>query len=258
MTDSVRTRDLSPARTPLLGLALLGSALLTSACVDDDDPVSQLRTQTVARFAPSSGEVPIPNDLLFSGTTDLTLNVPVADPTNLSDPLIALSTADGWSTVAPIFVPFTRAIDPATVIGGSTVRVFEVTAFADPATPVGGPVVSADNELVDGVDYEVSVSSDFGNTAIEIQPLVPFAPSTVGGGNNVYMVTVTNGVTDTDGFAVGRDAQFRFAAETALNNPPDELAQLKKDYATPRRTALGAASDAELTEVDPAADEQIT
>ncbi|MEC8511766.1 MAG: hypothetical protein VX015_06440 [Planctomycetota bacterium] len=226
MTDSVRTRDLSPARTPLLGLALLGSALLTSACVDDDDPVSQLRTQTVARFAPSSGEVPLPNDLLFSGTTDLTLNVPVADPTNLSDPLIALSTADGWSTVAPIFVPFTRAIDPATVIGGSTVRVFEVTAFADPATPVGGPVVSADNELVDGVDYEVSVSSDFGNTAIEIQPLVPFAPSTVGGGNNVYMVTVTNGVTDTDGFAVGRDAQFRFAAETALNNPPDELAQL--------------------------------
>ena len=33
----------------------------------------------------------------------------------------------------------------------------------------------------------------------------------------------------------------------------DELAQLKKDYATPRRTAPGAASDAELTEVDPAA-----
>ena len=40
------------------------------------------------------------------------------------------------------------------------------------------------------------------------------------------MVTVTNGVTDSDGFAVGRDAEFRFAAEPALNNLPDELAQL--------------------------------
>ena len=65
-----------------------------------------------------------------------------------------------------------RAIDPATVIGGSTVRVFEVTAFADATTPVGGPVLSADNELVDGVDYEVTVSADFGNAAIQIQPLV--------------------------------------------------------------------------------------
>ncbi len=226
MTDSFRTRDLSPARAPFLGIALLGSALLTSACVDDDDPSPQLRTPTIARFAPSAGEIPIPNDLLFSGTVDGTLNLPIADPSDLSDPLIALSTVDGWSTVAPIFVEFTRALDPATVIGGSTVRVFEVTAFADATLPVGGPVVSADNELVAGVDYEVSLSADFGDMAIQIQPLVPFAPSTIGGGNSVYMVTITNGVTDTAGFAVARDAEYRFAAEPALNDPPADLAQL--------------------------------
>ena len=226
MTDSFRTRDLSPASASLLGIALLGSTLLTSGCVDDDDPSSQVRTSTVARFAPSAGEIPLPNDLLFSGSLDVTLTPPIADPTELSDPVIALSTVDGWSTVAPIFVQFTRAIDPATVIGGSTVRVFEVTAFADATTPVGGPVLSADNELADGVDYEVTVSADFGNAAIQIQPLVPLTPSSIAEGNSVYMVTVTNGVTDSDGFAVGRDAEFRFAAEPALNNPPDELAQL--------------------------------
>lgn len=226
MTDSFRTRDLSPARTPLLGFVLLGSALLTSACVDDDDPSPQLRTSTIARFSPSAGEIPLPNDLLFSGSTDVTLNPPIADPADLSDPVIALSTVDGWSTVAPIFVQFTRAIDPATVVGGSTVRVFEVTAFADEVTPVGGPVLSADDELVDGVDYEVSVSTDFGNTAIQIQPLVPFAPSTVGGGNNVYMVTVTNGVIDTEGFAVARDAEYRLAAESDPSQTTGDLAQL--------------------------------
>lgn len=226
MTDSFRTQDHTPARTPLLGIALLGTALLTSACVDDDDPSSQVRTPTVARFAPSAGAIPIPNDLLFSGSTDVTLNPPIADPGDISDPLIALSTLDGWSTVAPIFIEFTRAIDPATVIGGDSVRVFEVTAFADAATPVGGPVISADNELVAGVDYEVSVSSDFGNAAIQILPLIPFAPSTIAGGNNVYMVTVTDDVMDTAGFQVARDAEYRFAAETGLNNPPPSLAQL--------------------------------
>lgn len=225
MTDSFRTRDLSPARTPLLGFALLGSALLTSACVDDDDPTSQVRPSTLARFSPSAGEIPLPNDLLFSGSTDLTLNPPIADPTDLSDPVIALSTVDGWSTVAPIFVQFTRAIDPATVVGGSTVRVFEVTADTS-LTPVGGAVLSADNELVDGVDYEVSVSSDFGNAAIQIQPLIPFAPSTLFGGNNVYMVTVTNGVTDTEGFAVARDAEYRLAAESDLGQTTGDLQQL--------------------------------
>ena len=236
MTDSFRTRDLSPVSTSLLGIALLGSTLLTSACGGDDDPSSQVRTPTIARFATSTGEIPIPNDLLFSGSLDRTLNPLIEDPTDSSDPLIALSTLDGWSTVAPIFVQFTRAIDPSTVIGGSTVRVFEVTAGTSldlteyehgiVELPVGGPVTSAVNELMVGIDFEVSVSSDFGNTAIRIQPLIPFAPSSLDEGNKVYMVTVTNGVRDTAGFAVDRDIEYRFAALPMLSGPGFDLAVL--------------------------------
>lgn len=226
MTDLNRITDLSFARQPLMGLALAAAVLTTSACVDDDDPTSQQRTPTVANYAPSAGSIPIPNDLLFSGTTDVTLNPPIADPSVTSDPFLALSTVDGWSTVAPGFVTFSRALDPTTVVGGTSVRVFEVTEALIPPALVGGAVVSIDNELVAGVDYEVSVSADFGNTAIVVQPLVPLAPSTVAGGNNVYMVVVTDDVRDVDGVRVARDTEYVFAAEQSLNNPPPTLAGL--------------------------------
>ncbi|MEO0663027.1 MAG: hypothetical protein AAFZ87_15940, partial [Planctomycetota bacterium] len=46
---------------------------LAAGCVDDDNPTSQLRTPTVARYAPSAGLIPIPNDILYAGSTDSTL-----------------------------------------------------------------------------------------------------------------------------------------------------------------------------------------
>ncbi|HOP23092.1 MAG TPA: hypothetical protein PLO83_09175, partial [Gammaproteobacteria bacterium] len=45
------------------------------------DPVTAVIT---AIFNPSGGELPFPTNLVLSGTTDLTLNVPVADPTDYS------------------------------------------------------------------------------------------------------------------------------------------------------------------------------
>ena len=57
-----------------------------------------------AIFNPASGDptqVPIPTNLFLLGTTDLTMNIPVADPTDFSDPLVAINALDGFSTVAP-------------------------------------------------------------------------------------------------------------------------------------------------------------
>ncbi len=54
-----------------------------------------------AKFDPSNSIVPFPTNLLLSGTTDLTLNIPVADPTNIGDPEVALNALDGFGTVAP-------------------------------------------------------------------------------------------------------------------------------------------------------------
>lgn len=219
-TDGRPSLALRAARSAALGALLLG---LAASCSSDDDPTSDVRTPTVARFSPSAGVIPTPNDLLFSGSTDATLNLPVDDPMMASDPAIALNTLDGWSTGAPVTVPFSRPLDPATVIGGSTVRVFEVTD-STMTSPVGGPVVSADVELVEGVDYEINLPAAYGGTTIEIQPLQLLTPST-SSANSVYMVIVTDGVTDTDGVAVARDAEYLFASEPMLGpgTPPDLL-----------------------------------
>src|SRR5688572_21478720 len=94
-----------------LTLAIALSALVLAACGsssnapravesppalnDDGSPVTGVIT---ARFDPSTGTVPLPNNLLLSGTTDLTQQPPVADPTNFGDPTAAIGTLDGWST----------------------------------------------------------------------------------------------------------------------------------------------------------------
>ncbi|MEP2791137.1 MAG: hypothetical protein ABJI36_13665, partial [Kangiellaceae bacterium] len=41
-----------------------------------------------ATYSPATGSIPLPNDLLFGGSTDLTLNIPVADATDFSDPSV--------------------------------------------------------------------------------------------------------------------------------------------------------------------------
>ena len=227
MTHTPSSRAGRRAHRTVFGALFIG---LVAGC-SDDDPKSELRTPTVATFAPSASSIPVPNDLLFSGTLDGTLNVPVADPTNAADPAVAIGTVDGWSTVAPIVVEFSRDIDPATVIGGSTVRLFEVTTFADATLPVGGPVISADNELSAGVDYSVEIASEYTEgSAIRIQPLVPLTPSgTTPAENSVYMVVVTNGVLDEDGLPIQRDTEYVFAAVPQLGQnppPPAQLAQL--------------------------------
>ena len=81
---------------------------------DDGTPTTAVIT---ARFDPSGGEVPLPNNLLFSGTTDLTLNLPIADPSDpAAGPLLAINALDGWGTVTPWVANFSSTIAPASVI----------------------------------------------------------------------------------------------------------------------------------------------
>ena len=68
---------------------------------------------------------------LKTGSTDGTLNIPVADPTDYSDPKVALNALDGFSPIAPWSTTFNMPVDSASLVGGQTVRMFEV-AFTDP------------------------------------------------------------------------------------------------------------------------------
>ena len=150
------------------------------------DPITAVMT---ANFDPSAGVLPFPNNLLLLGTTDLTLNPPVADPTNFGDPAVALSALDGFSTIAPWSFTFSRPVRPSSVVPGSSVRLFEVQ-FAQGTIAVTG----VNRELVPGQDYVATVApTDPTGQTVAIIPLRPLNEMTG------YMAVVTNGITDTQG-----------------------------------------------------------
>ena len=178
-----------------------------------------------ATYAPSTGSVPLPNDLLFSGSTDLTLNIPVADATDFSDPSVAVSGLDGWSATAPFAVSFTSldpnvSVDPTSVVGGSTVRVFKVNTARPEISPgviaPTGPVTSVERELTANLEYVVQAT---GPTSLAIIPTVPFEQQAG------YMVVLTSGLTDSNNLPIVHDAQYAIAqSKTALDPESDEAA----------------------------------
>jgi len=150
----------------------------------DGNPTTQVM-ETL--FSPADGVLPFPSNLLLSGSTDLTLNVPVADPTDFGDPSVALSQLDGFSTITPWTFSFSQDIDPATV-NASTVRFFEVE-FVFGTIAVAG----INRELTPGVDYIATV--DPSGRTIAVVPLRPLQEMTG------YMVVATDGIQDTVGTA---------------------------------------------------------
>ncbi|MCW8856008.1 MAG: hypothetical protein OQJ95_01510 [Kangiella sp.] len=194
----------------LYGVALMSSMILTACTDGPEEPkipgTGDGSTKLVAPvFAPGDGELPIPNDLLFNGTADLTLNIPTDDPTDMSDPQNAINALDGWSTHAPFSIEFRGAIDGSTVVPGQTVRLFKVSVNRPEAIPgtgipaPTGPVTGVEAELAAGVDFVAVPAS---STSVGVIPLKPLEPQAS------YMVVVTNGILDANGNAVISDAQF--------------------------------------------------
>ena len=202
-----------------LTLAFALSALVLAACSsssnapraveapaarnDDGSPVTGIIT---ARFDPTAGVIPLPNNLLLSGTRDLTLNPPVANPANFGDPTVAISALDGWSTVAPwTFQMSPTAPNPATVVAGQSVRVFEVTL-----TGPGGGVTGIVRELTPGAEFVTAVvPSDATGRSIAIIPTSPLKQLTS------YMAIVTDDVRDARGNDATPDQTFFLATRTS-------------------------------------------
>ena len=137
------------------------------------------------------GEVfPLPFNLLFQGTTDLTVNPPVDDPNDYSDPLVALSAMDGFSTTERWVTSFlddgrnSGNIDPASVVPGQSVRVFQVTTAQ--IVVVTGIV----RELVPGVDFVAVAATPSVLAIIPLKPLPEMSS---------FMAVLTNDINDVDG-----------------------------------------------------------
>ncbi len=122
-----------------------------------------------ARFDPSNSVVPFPTNLLLSGTTDLTLNIPVSNPNNYADPQVALNALDGFGTITPWSTTFSAPPNPSSIIAGpgGTVRMFEVTLSGP-----GGGVTGIVRELKSPQDFVAVPSSSDPNT-LAIVPTHP-------------------------------------------------------------------------------------
>jgi len=141
-----------------------------------------------ADFNPSAGVTPLPINLLFLGTKDFTLEPPIDDPNDYSDPFVALGTLDGFSTTEKWVTTFTArpyALDTSSIKAGDNVRMFEVSTVFGTIVAVSGVV----RELTPNLEYVTAAS---GNT-LAIIPTSPLKEMTT------YMAVLTNGIKDTQG-----------------------------------------------------------
>ncbi|EKE71020.1 VolA/Pla-1 family phospholipase [Gallaecimonas xiamenensis] len=190
----------------IISIAVL-AALGLSACGGSDNYKEQQNNTDPAvptariAFDPSNGVLPIPNDILKSGTTDGTLNIPdVADEGSPYDPYAVLSGLDGWSVSTPFTIdlslPEGVTLNAESVQQPGAVVLLEVTAgggsdeecAADSAVNACNLVTA----LTFGSDYVAQVSGD----SIAVVPLKPLKAKTS------YVVATTSMVTDSMGRSV--------------------------------------------------------
>jgi len=179
------TLSVTPVRLVLLSVCLF----VLYAC--DTNKSTSLRdsidtspsTAEVALFNPGESIIPFPSDLLFG--PDGTLNIPVANPNDYSDPKVAMNTTWGFATDTSMSTTFSSPIDAGSV-NGDSVRVYAVTLSSKP----GGAVVAVSSRLAFGVDYVATVSG-FDDKALVITPLKPLQY------DSSYLVVLTGGLSDT-------------------------------------------------------------
>ena len=213
-------------------------ALLLNACSSDSDYdfaqgiANQAANATAAApvqalFDPADGIIPFPNSLLFAGSMDGTINAPVDDPTNLADPAVALNQMDGFSVTSPIVAGLSRAVDPASVVLGSTVLVFEVTTTPEGAvTGVIGQLGATDVAVVPQENQLV------------ILPVRPLKEKTD------YLVVLTNGIVDAAGVALTPSLSYRLTkGATVLEGPAAALEPVRQLTQTQLAAATGAAEE---------------
>jgi len=159
-------------------------------------PVATGQATFVANFDPAKSIIPFPDDLLFTGTLDGTLNIPVVDPTDFGDPKVAMNALDGFSTIAPISTTFATAMNPATIVAGVTLHLYEVTAT------IQGAVTGIVRELTTA-EYTAALSAtDVTGKTLLIQPRAVLKS------NTRYMVVLTGGIQSTTGLPLVPSSTF--------------------------------------------------
>ena len=233
----------------LLSLAIAASTAGLTACnisstADNNevatDPVlagqpGQQASSTAVIFSAARGNLPVNTDFLFASASATDGTAALADTappvTNMINDLA------GFSATASIDLAFTAALDPATVIAGSSVWLVELKSKEDNslidsldlasivAVAPTNPFAEGADQLAPGTDYVAEyVEMDNGaSPTIRIHPLKPLDPKTK------YIVIVTDKLKDSNGVAVVASSEY---AHTSSN---DELVSASL---APVRTAV--------------------
>ncbi|WP_077285006.1 VolA/Pla-1 family phospholipase [Cognaticolwellia aestuarii] len=219
----------------VLSLAI-ASSLGLSACGDEtikdvENEVVENGTAVTAsarvKFDPAAGAagLSIPNDLIFSGTVDGTLEIPVEDATDGSDPFVAISALDGWSISQPfplaIEFPAGTSLDASSASEPGSVRVFETimggnAADADCATVTRGLACKVVGELVFGEHFVTQKSGD----NVMFVPIQPLKAETT------YVMVMTNNLRDNNGKAVAGSTTYELARQDINTLPLGSESQL--------------------------------
>lgn len=218
-------------------------AMSLSGCGGDDTTLADIEAEVqtdqstvlpIARvvFDPTGGKLSVPNDLLFSGTTDGTLEMPdevAARAANgmadYSEPGQALGVLDGWSTQNPFVLaidyPTGYSLHADSVSAPGAVRIFEVimggdTSDADCAAVTRGLACKGVSELTWGVDFVTSAS---GND-VAVAPLKPLKAATT------YLIAMTNSLSDNAGRSVGPSGTYELVKQDISTHPLATASQL--------------------------------
>ncbi len=209
----------------------IASALSLSGC--DNETIKDVRNHPanvvtpLARvvFDPSNGKLSVPNDLLFSGTKDGTLNIPLDPGVDGSDPTFALNALDGWSTVNPFVIsldfPSTTSLNTDSVSNPASVHIYEAVMGGDfndqeCSTVERGLACKIIGELTFGVDY---VSRGVGN-GVAIVPIKPLKAKTT------YIVALTNNIQDNQGTPIAGSATYELVEQNIKTQPLGSPSQL--------------------------------
>ncbi|WP_419209496.1 VolA/Pla-1 family phospholipase [Photobacterium leiognathi subsp. mandapamensis] len=183
-----------------------GDSKTTGAPTIDPDTANSLNAATKINFDivsnPSSPTIVTPTYLAMDqedGT--LSIESTAADPTDISNPVVAMGATDGWSTSQPILVNFTgNPLNPDSAAGS-----FYLIKSGDPTDTLDS---TAPIKLVEGQDYLVQAAGDT-LTAVLLKPLDPASN---------YMSAVTNSLKDEQNNPVGTSGSYATLKSTAT--PP--------------------------------------
>lgn len=192
---------------------LVISCLLLAGCGGDhhggsdggNGPVSLFNPFKTEDFLDGVAYLPFPNNALFRGSHDGTVDAPVS-PSDPSDPTRFLNQLDGFSTSASADVDFSKSLAPVQDFSGAVlVYRLDPTGHIVRQLQFGSAGVPGSGQYEVSGDYTVhlEVDDDNSNKRLVVQPLKPLRPETR------YLVVVTRKAVGLNGEHVRPSRYFK-------------------------------------------------